>query len=248
MKGLSIILLGFIFLIACGQRHEGEMKTGLLSHLVSITDNEDKGVKEILNFYGGECKYSIGTTASTDEGKKKYFELEMSKSDMLENYAKLIEMPSSNIAFMFYYNLKEEKRNYTQIKVVVKLKDGHGDNFEYSTSQLEIVKQKVDLIFKVSDLIKLKDYNGLYKLFDLTVAPNLKETDIESYCSKSDIAYGQIVKFQLQGFSFFNSNGKDLLHLAGVQQRDKQNTPLTIFVDPKKTQIEGSVITMKFEF
>jgi hypothetical protein len=248
MKGLrSFILLGVIFLIACGQRHEGEKKTGLLSHLVSITDNEDRGVKEILNFYGGECKYSIGT-ASTDEGKKKYFEIEMSKSDMLENYAKLIEMPASNIAFMFYNNLKEEKNNYTHIKVVVTLKIlGHAD-YEYSTSQLEMVKQNVDLISKVSDFLKLKDYKGLYKLFDLTAVPNLQETDIESYCSQLDIAYGQIVKFQLQGFSFFNSNGKDLLHLSGVQQRDKQNTPLTIFVDPKKTQIEGSVMAMKFEF
>lgn len=47
----------------------------LVSSCASITDNEDKGVKDILGFYGGYCKYSIGIVASTSEGKKKYFEL-----------------------------------------------------------------------------------------------------------------------------------------------------------------------------
>ena len=83
MKVFKLILFGLISLTACGQRHEGEKKTGLLSHMVSITDNEDKGVKEILAFYDGQCKYSIGM-----DGAKKYFELEMSQSELLEQYAK----------------------------------------------------------------------------------------------------------------------------------------------------------------
>ena len=165
---------------------------------------------------------------------------------------RVIELPASNIAFIFYKNLKNEKSNYTTIKVVIKLKDGRSDNFEYSISQLEIVNQKFNVLTKVSDLIQTKDYSALFKLFDLSVAADLNVKKLEDYCSKMDSDYGKIVKVQFQGFSFFKNSddpkNKELLHLAGIQQRDKQNTPLSVFVDFNKIDIEGSVYTLKFDF
>ncbi len=71
MKLISTAIILSIVLIAC-------------KSIVSISNNEDKGIKEVLDFYGGYCKYSIGASASTEDGTKKYFELELSKSDIIE--------------------------------------------------------------------------------------------------------------------------------------------------------------------
>ena len=172
----------------------------------------------------------------------------MSKSELLEKYSKVIEMPASNIAFIFYNNLKKEKDNYTHIKVVIKLSDGKNYNHDYFISQLEIVKQKLNLFNNVSELMKEKDYNALFKLFDLSAATNLKEKDIENYCSISNKNYGQIIKTQFQGFSFFKTQNEELLQLSGIQQRDKQNIPISLFIDFKKKSTENSINTMKFEF
>ena len=49
----TILLVGLIALMTnCAEKKDGEQKNTLLSNFVSITDNEDKGVKEILDFYG----------------------------------------------------------------------------------------------------------------------------------------------------------------------------------------------------
>ena len=101
---LSILICTFL-ITSCGNKRDGEQKTGLLSNFISITDNEDAGVKEILDFYGGQCKYAVGVSASTEDGKKKYFELEMSGSDAIEERLDKPKLPSSNIAYIFYKNV-----------------------------------------------------------------------------------------------------------------------------------------------
>ena len=51
----AVFVMGIIGLLisGCAEKKKGEQKTTLLSNFVSITDNEDKGVKEVLRFYGG---------------------------------------------------------------------------------------------------------------------------------------------------------------------------------------------------
>ena len=49
----KLLILIYIFaLTACVETKEGEIKPNLISNFVSITDNEDKGVKEVLEYYG----------------------------------------------------------------------------------------------------------------------------------------------------------------------------------------------------
>ena len=71
VSAFSVILI----LASCMHKHDGERKTGLLSNLLNITDNEDKGVKEVLNYYGGLCEYSIGTTYSSNNWSKNILNL-----------------------------------------------------------------------------------------------------------------------------------------------------------------------------
>src|SRR5438309_8729239 len=104
MKAKYFVLSSLLMVISC----TGNFK---------ITDNEDKGVKEVLSLFGGYCKYSIGWDVSTKTGKKKYFELELSKSAFVDNMADMTELPASGVAYYFYKNLKGERRKYTHIKV-----------------------------------------------------------------------------------------------------------------------------------
>jgi len=166
MSKIYILLSIFLIITSCGNKREGEHKTGLFSNFISISDNEDKGVKEILAFYGGQCKYAIGASASTKDGKKKYFELEMSQSVVLEDYANKIEMPASNIAYLFYSNLKDEKSSYDEIHSIIILKDGTKKTFEYSTEKLELVDKRMSLAKKTVDLLTNKDYENLKLLLN----------------------------------------------------------------------------------
>lgn len=149
-----VILVGLI--TSCVEKREGEQKTGLLSNFVSITDNEDKGVNEILNFYGGYCKYALGASVTNKEGKKKYFELELSKSEILDRHAKVVQMPASNIAYLFYKNLNEERDKYDEIQTVLIITDGEKSVFKYSTKELQLVEKRMRIANKVVNLIKHK--------------------------------------------------------------------------------------------
>jgi len=130
MRKIFSAVIGFLFLTSCAEKHEGELKPGLFSNFVSITDNEDNGVKKILDFYGGYCKYAIGASASTDDGKKKYFELELSKSHGLEKQRATPELIASNVAYIFLSNLKEERKNYDEIHAVLIFADGKKETGE----------------------------------------------------------------------------------------------------------------------
>lgn len=241
---LSLIICAFL-LTSCGNKREGEQKTGLLSNFVSITDNEDAGVKEILAFYGGQCKYAIGVSASTKDGNKKYFELEMSQSEVIENLADKIEMPASNIAYLFYKNLKEEKVNYNEIHSVILFDDGTKKTFKYSTEQLELVINRMDLAYKTVELLSNQDYENLKTLF------NTNELKIDKDIVISDLKKLEpellgINEFRPFGFRINKSkNGTNLLHISGALIREVQNNAFSIDVDlnSKKEEILG----MQFE-
>ncbi|MBI3260449.1 MAG: hypothetical protein HYZ54_13400 [Ignavibacteriae bacterium] len=89
MKKVHIILFVILFVTSCAEKRNGEQKKGLISNLVGITDNEDNGIKEILKYYGGECNYSVRFSASSSEGKKKYFELVLSQSEVIEKQSQV---------------------------------------------------------------------------------------------------------------------------------------------------------------
>ncbi len=224
----SVLVIG-----SCAERREGEEKNSLVSNFISITDNEDKGVKEILKGYGGYCKYAVGFSLSTDGGKQKYFELELSKSDLAESYSKKVEMTASNIAYLFYRNLQNEKANYDEIHSVVVFKDGVREEFIYSREKLELVMNKMDVVNRVVQLMKEKDFNGVNQIlkYDETFGRYDKSRLIDNL-AKMDPDLGVIEKFSPYGFSFYKLNGKELLHISGVLVRDKKNNQFSVDMEP----------------
>jgi hypothetical protein len=216
---------------SCGNKHEGEEKPTLLSNAVSITDNEDKGVKEILDFYGGYCKYAIGASAWTETGKKKYLELELSKSEVIEQKAKVAQMPASNIAYLFYKNLnKEERDNYNEIHTVLIFADGEKMTFEFPSEQLELVGQRLKVVNKVVGLIKEKNFEALKPMLNDKALVSYDKNELVANLVKVDPQFGNVTEgFRPFGFRINKAkDGTDVLHISGAIIRDKQSNEFSV--------------------
>jgi hypothetical protein len=227
---LSLIICVFL-ITSCGNKREGEQKTGLLSNFIDITDNEDAGVKEILDFYGGQCKYAIGASASTKEGNKKYFELEMSQSDAIEKLADKMEMPASNIAYLFYRNLKDEKENYDEIHSVIIFEDGTKKTFEYSTKQLGLVHNRMKTVNKVVELISSNDFQTLKSILNNELV-GFDKDEIITNLENMNPKLGKVIEFNPYGFRINKSkSGIEILHISGAMIRELQNNAFSIDLD-----------------
>ncbi len=101
-KTLSVLVL--IILCSCNK--------------VTETENEINAVQEVLNFYNGECLKSKGFEKNNGVDKH-YYEIEISKSEFLNQSPDKLKSHSANIAYLFYSNLKNEKSNYDEIKVKI---------------------------------------------------------------------------------------------------------------------------------
>ncbi|WP_282088921.1 hypothetical protein [Aquimarina algiphila] len=230
MYKIYILLFSLLILASCGNKHEGEQKTGLLSNLIDITDNESKGVDEILDFYGGYCKYSIGFSASTKDGKKKYFELEMSQSDAIDERLDNVHLPSSNVAYIFYKNLKEEKKNYNEIHVSLISKDNNKREFSFPISVLEQVEKRMIVLDKTINLLKDKEFEKIKEMLNNELVPFDKEKLIPRL-KEIEPQLGSIQEFLFYGFKVANHKEKKILHLSGGLLRDKQNNEFSIDID-----------------
>jgi hypothetical protein len=168
---LRHILLLLLFFCACKQIHQGEESTGLLSNFLTVSDNEDKGIKEIIAFYGGRSEYGYEKKLSTNKDNKTNFWLKFSQSASIDSLAKVAELPGSNIAYLFYKNLDKEEKNYNQIQSKLFFGDGGTMEFNYTMPQLEKVKSKMKLVDNIVSLIKNKNFNAKknYLIVDTTL-------------------------------------------------------------------------------
>jgi hypothetical protein len=233
MNKLLTIVIAIIILTSCAEKREGEQKNTLISNLISITANEDKGVKEILNFYGGYCKYSLGASASTDDGNKKFFELELSKSDVIEKQSKAAQMPASNIAYLFYKNLKNEKSNYEEIRTVLIFADGEKMTFKFPAKQLELVESRMNVANKVVGLIKEKKFEELKPLLNDNKLVSYNKDELVKNLISIDSQFGNVTEgFRSFGFRINKlKDGMDILHISGAIIRDKQSNEFSVDLD-----------------
>src|SRR5579872_6276258 len=180
-------------------------------NIISITPNEDKGIKDVLNFYGGYCKYSIGASASTEDGTKKYFELELSKSDVIEKYADMPDVSASNVAYMFFKDLKNESKNDDEIHCVLLF--NKKDKYEaiYPMDKLASISNKMKVLDRVVDLIKNKKFNDLKPILSDDSYTDSAKNDLISNVQKLDPTFGKIKEFMPFGFRFETINGFDVV-------------------------------------
>lgn len=232
MQKIIFLTLSLFLLIACGTKHPGEEKPTLASNLVSITNNEDKGVKEILNFYGGQCEYSVGI-----ENGKKYFELVVSKSEALEKLVKVAGMPASNVAYLFYKNLTNEKSKYDEIRVTLLFKGEQKVALLFPVVQLEKVTQRMQVAHKLVALIKEKKFDDLLPFLSDTGLISYDKNVLIKNLKGGDGQFGNVTDgFQPFGFRVKEvPDGREILHISGAIIRDKQSNEFSVDLDLNKS-------------
>lgn len=235
-KILILLVLVSLVVLSCNRR-EGEQKTGLLSYLVNISDNENAGVNDVLGFFGGKCEYSIGKSVSTNEKSKKHFELRLFESEAIEQFVKNPKFPASNIAYRFYRNLnEEERRNYTHINSVIVFADGSEKEFEFSTWELEIVDKKMPFLNKVVNIIREKRFDDLSPLLNDSTLAEYDKNELIENLKKTDPQFGNVAE---EGFRIFGykidalyNKGNDYLYFSGAIIRDIQANEFSLVINP----------------
>jgi len=241
---LTYLTLIVLLLVSCGHKHKGERATSLLSNFLSITDNEDKGIKEIVGFYGGYCEYSTGVDLSTDKGKIKFFELKLTKSDVANKFSNIPEFTASNIAYLFYKNLKGENKNYDEIHSVLLLNKKERYESKYSRAQLEIITKKMDLFNKICMLIKNKNYTALESYLGVESWGYSNKSQFINNLQNVDYTFGNIKNYMPFGFRFETFDGHDVLDIFGVMIREKQNNAFCVKIDLKP--LEGKIYFLDY--
>lgn len=243
---LVAVLIALIHQSCSNQTNEKEQGS-LMSKFIGITKNEDKGVKEIINLYGGVCKYSVGVSVSSNSNKSKYFELELSKIKDLDTSSKNLEMMSSNIAYLFFSNLKDEKANYNAIHTILVLDHGRKIEHIYTNYQLEIMESKMKVVNQALELIKRKDFGSLAQLLSPKTFNTQNQIEFTKKIETTESSLGAIISFQLLGFRFYNMNdGMNIMHISVIINRDNENTQFGIDIDNKAS--EDKILHLDYNF
>lgn len=230
-----LILFLTVALISCGSSEKS---------LISISEEESSAVGKVLEFYDGECHRSIGFE-SKNGVKEKYFELSMKKSQLIEQYAGMEEMPASNIAHIFYSNLKKDKSKYTHVRVSIERNKAEVFTKSFQVEQLELIDQYLPMLDKVTKGIREEDYESLIQLFDADRLESVTAEILKEYCGSYDEVYGLPIRSQINGFKALKDDklGKELIYLIGALEREKQNSPIVLVLNAEN----GKVLRFLFE-
>lgn len=232
MQNLFIWFLTISLLTNCTDKKEGKDKAVIDSGLISTTKNENKGIDEILEFYGGQCKYAVGTSASTDKGVIKYFELEVSQSEVIEKYANIAQMPASNVAYLFFDNLQADNNGYDEIHTVLVFNDGEKMKFTFPTNELQTVKERIESIEKIVEHIKTGNFEAIKPMLNPNSILKYDKDELITNMAKVDSGFGEVKEFLPYGYRINNTQtGKDILHISGVLVREIQSHEFSADID-----------------
>ncbi|MEL6562557.1 MAG: hypothetical protein AAFQ94_30585 [Bacteroidota bacterium] len=249
MNKILISLMLIALTISGCSRKEGEQKSGLLSYLINISDNEDKGVKDVLGFYGGKCEYSIGKSVSNGKSKK-FFELRLFESEAIEQFSNNPKFAASNIAYRFYRNLNEQERgNYTHIRPVIAFADGSETEFEFSTWELEVVDKRIPFLNKVVNIIREKKFDDLLPLLNDSSIVQYDKYELIENLKKGDPQFGNVTEegFRIFGYRIdaLDNKGNDFLYFSGAIIRDIQANEFSLVLDPYSEKEEIFLLQYK---
>ena len=243
MKKIIPYILFLSLVVSCTSKQESkDVKPENDTSRTNLTVNEAKGLKEIVDFYGGHCKYSVGL-----DKEKKYFEIELNESASAEQFKEMTAMPASNMAYLFFKDLKEEQNTYDEILSTLALNDGVKKTFRYSKEQLAAVDQHMNTVYKIAGLIKEKDYEALRPLIQEKVF-SVNVDEVMSKLKVADSLFGNVTTgFKPYGFAIKKAEtGMDILHISGIIARDKQSHEYSVDMDLNTN--DGKIFFIQFKF
>jgi hypothetical protein len=203
-----------------------------------VTETEVFAVQKVVDFYGGVCHRYKGVDF-TNTKKDAFFELEIRNSDLLDTLSNVPHLPASNIALIFYTNLKGEKRNYSIIKVKLNLSNGNTHEFEFRTEELEELEFLVKKLEVISDKIKSNNYELLISDFEENAFPIEEFEQVKQSFMNKDSIQGNIIETQFHGFSFSENkkDNKKFANLVVLMIRENGNTSVSFTINRKSKKV-----------
>lgn len=195
----------------------------------SISANEKKGIKEVVNLYGGKVKYAKEDSAVVN---KNIFEIQLSKSRFADSYIQNPELPASGIAYAFYKKLGNDKQKYTHIKSELLLGDGEKVEYEYPVNELEMVNSKIKIAEKITDMIKQRNFEAIKPMLDDSSYAQYNKDEFIKNLEETDLQHAKANELVIIGYRFYKIYGKDILHISGQLMRGAQANAFSIDIDP----------------
>ena len=159
-----------------------------------IGENETKALQKIVDMYGGNCKATATRVNSSKTGIESSISLELKNSKKAEAYGDFIDLPLSNMAYLFYSEIDTTKINYNLITTIITHKDSTLAEQEYEIESLKQVSKCIPLFNKLADNFKTKSFKEVLKKFDPVIrdSTNLTEEKIERMALQIDNKHGAI--------------------------------------------------------
>ena len=152
-------------------------------------------VQKILDFYNGECLIKKNI-------EKNCYELELSKSELLNYDIESIKFHAGNIAYIFYTNA--QNKDYNCVKIKINLDSGKIYDFNYTVKELTIVESYMPNFFEITNLIKTKDYEKLYSEFDESM--QIDKQSFEKLFGNLENKFGKLNDIYYSGFENFKTD------------------------------------------
>ncbi|WP_127845480.1 hypothetical protein [Psychroflexus aestuariivivens] len=153
---------------------------------------EPNATKILLDFYKGECLLIKNVESNC-------YEIELSKSELLNYDVNSINYHAGNIAYILHENLKV--KDYNCVKVKINLNNGDSFDFIYSDKELAEVESYIPYFEEVTGLIKNKDYKKLFYQFDKSFV--IDKQSIEKMFSNVENKLGKLNHIYCTGFKNF---------------------------------------------
>ncbi len=211
------------------------------NNLGVFSENEKKGLTEISQFFGGSLTCGKHWGNSTDEGKTSVFTVTLKDSNGAEAIAntKMNSRPApviaSNMAYILYKNMVEERAKYTAIRAAINFANGKTNTFEYSITELDIATTKIKVVNKIVDLLKAKNYEGLNAYFvDKSPYSTLTKKERVAFIKRVESHFPSTEDFKLWGFE----QGDDVITFMGNLIRGGKPYRFIILLNPDITTEE----------
>ena len=129
------------------------------------------------------------------------YELELSKSELLNYDSKSIKFHAGNIAYIFYANV--QVKDYDCVKVKINLDSGESYDFNYTVKELAEFESYMPNFYEVTNLIKIKDYKKLHSEFDKSMG--IDKQSLEKLFSNLENKFGKLNDIYSSGFESFKT-------------------------------------------
>jgi hypothetical protein len=226
MKGLVFIkqsIFVFTFLALCNS-------------CAIISEDQKKGIADVSSFYGGDCKSNLNYSISTDNDNGKTYDISISKSDVVEKFASVAELCTSNAAYIFYKDLNGDEKEIKEIKVTLNFNDGTSYAHKYRNTTLDTVIASMPLVNQAAGFIMHRSYDSLQSMFikDTSYSKFFNMDNLALDVKKIDSVFGYFNAFQPIGFFITKSriDGRQIIHVAGILTGEKKNSQFSIEFEP----------------